>query len=149
MQVFILTISHPLQLTRIEIYKCHSTFQIPSLLLWQDQSGSLRIWSFLYLVEAHFPSNQTELLPSCWWNLFLTKHFHKNNNPRPGKDATRPESTDGKQNELNDRRITEKDTKLVKNRNKITKDRLKRCKTEKPQHCLIPASYLSDILPFC
>jgi hypothetical protein len=36
----------------------------------------------------------------------------------------------------------------VKTRNKITKDRLKRCKAEKPQHCLIPTSYLAEILHF-
>jgi hypothetical protein len=50
----------------------------------------------------------------------LKPTFTKNNNPRPGKEATQPQSTDGKQNELNDGQNTEKETKLVKNRIKIT-----------------------------
>ena len=84
----------------------------------------------------------------------LTTHFPKNNNPRPGKDAIQPQSTDGQQNELNDRRNTEKETKLVKNRNKITKELIElkeeaRCKAEKLQHLRIPGSCSAVILPFC
>jgi hypothetical protein len=44
--------------------------------------------------------------------------FHKIINLKPSKDAIGPESTDGSHNELNDRRNTEQETKLVKNRKK-------------------------------
>ena len=81
-------------------------------------------------------------------------NFPKTINPRPGKDATRPVSTDGQQNELNDRQNTEQDTKLVKNRNNLNNELIglmeeARCKAEKPQHLRTPASYLGAILQFC
>ena len=61
---------------------------------------------------------------------------------------------DGKQNELNDRRITEKETKLVKNRNKLTNELIElmdeaRCKAEKPQHRRTLGLCAGVILPFC
>ena len=75
-------------------------------------------------------------------------------NPRPGKDATRLVSTDGQQNELNDRRNTEQDTKLVKNRNKITIEYAKlaeklQCLATKPQDCHLPESHFFVIPQFC
>jgi hypothetical protein len=79
---------------------------------------------------------------------------HKNNNPRPGKEATRSKSTDGQQNELNDRRNTEQETKLVKNRNKISteqtklKEDLQRI-AKAPQNCCLPESYFVAALSFC
>jgi hypothetical protein len=84
----------------------------------------------------------------------LPTHFHKINNPRPGKEAAQPQSTDGKQNELNDRRITEKETKLVKNRNKITTEDTEstegmRCKDSKQPHSCTPAIYFAVNLKFC
>ena len=84
----------------------------------------------------------------------LEPTFTKNNNPRPGKDAIQPQSTDGKQNELNDRRITEKETKLVKNRNKITTEDTEstegmRCKDSKQPHSCTPAIYFAVNLKFC
>ena len=65
-----------------------------------------------------------------------------------------PESTDGQDDELNDRQNTEQETKLVKNRNTITTKRTElkdevHCLAKASQKCRMPNSQMLDGPPFC
>ena len=92
----------------------------------------------ILLIPSKKPSTRSEL-----------NFQQKTINPRPSKDAIRPESTDGQQNELNDSQNTEQETKLVKNRNKITTEHIKleaelQCLAKKPQNCRLPGVQYAD-----
>ena len=72
----------------------------------------------------------------------------------PGLDATRPVSTDGHQNELNDRRNTEQETKQVKTENKITTEHAKLAEdlqrtAKAPENCRLPESHFAAALSLC
>jgi hypothetical protein len=80
--------------------------------------------------------------------------FHKTINLKPSKDAIGPESTDGSHNELNDRLNTEQETKLVKNRNKMSTEHTElkeevQCLAKEPQNCRLPEFHFAAAFSFC
>jgi hypothetical protein len=115
-------------------------------------SGKTRVAAFvfgpLHISQRRISHPTRQNHPrSLWCIIFAIKHFQKQ--LTPGKDAIQPQSTDGKQNELNDSRITEKETKLVKNRIKIAKEDTEStegvcCDAEIPKHRNIPCRYLDS-----
>jgi len=61
---------------------------------------------------------------------------------------------DGQQNELNDRLNTEQETKLVKNRSKISTEHIElkqelQFLAKAPQNCRLTESYFAAALSFC
>jgi hypothetical protein len=113
-----------------------SHFYIPALISLIDSLRSpFGLPRAVFLRSASILSKKS-LIP-------LNPTSYKKINPRPGNDATRPVSTDGQQNELNDRRNTEQDTKLVKIRNNITTGYAKlaenlQCVAKAPQDYRLP-----------